>query len=442
MYEKIIDFLKKISSHEGIKIYSENLFFISLEKTVRIAVGFFVGIYVARALTPQYYGLFNYILSFVTVFSILSLPFLNNIAIREMAKSENNCGKILGVLRSIKLSGAAIMIAAIIGSTYLITMDNSTRYLIWLLSIGAFFAGAEYYSSYFVFKRQNKIISLVSLGLFLVVSLFRIYFAYQKFPLRDFIILETFFLLGMVLGLKIIFVKQTNFQLTSDADERKKFLNVAKVLFLAEIFSAIYTKADILILKELVSSHDLGLFTAAVRIIESCSFISIAFGNTFYPSIANSKNVSENLYLYRLKLYIGVVFYINLLCTIALIIFAPLLAKLFGSNYSGVSELIMLYSLKLPFFGVAVPFGQHLYLENRIKYLSLSAFVSMILMISGIIIFTEYFGIRGAALCGVAVQIPVLFLLPWLCGKKELSKIVFSAIIFFPKEIYHKIKTM
>ena len=161
MYEKIINFLKKFSNHAGVKVYSENLFFLIFEKVIKIAVGLFVGIYVARALTPQYYGVFNYVIAYVTIFSIFSLSFLNNIAIREMAKDENNCGKILGSLRIIKFFASLGMVLIIIGSTYIIPMEQDCRYLIWLFSIGAFWSGAEYYSTYFVFKRKNRTIATI-----------------------------------------------------------------------------------------------------------------------------------------------------------------------------------------------------------------------------------------------------------------------------------------
>ena len=440
MYEKFINFFKKLSAHTGVKVYSENLFFLITEKVIRIIVGLFVGIYVARSLTPKYYGIFNYIIAYVTIFSIFSLSFLNNIAIREMAKDENNCGKILGSLKSIKFFASLIMVLVIIGSTYIIPMENDTRYLIWLFSIGAFFAGAEYYSTYFIFKRKNRIIATASLVVFLIISLFRVYFAYQNMPLASFIALETLFLCGMVLFLKIAFVRQSTFKLQNDHDELKNFINAGKILFFASIFTAITSKAELIVLKELVNNIDLGIYTVAMRITETFTFVSIALGNTFFPSISNSKNVSEELYCHRLTLYIGLVFYINLLCCIGIIVLSPFFAMLYGKSYAGVIPLIILYSLRLPFCGIITPMTQHFYIENKIKYMTFFAFISMILTIILTIILTQKFGLYGAAIVGLPINFALIFILPFITGEKQLGKLIIKSFTYLPEYIIEKIK--
>lgn len=439
MNKKIINFLTKIFSHAGIRIYSENLFFLSLEKIVRILVGFFVGVYVARVLTPKYYGIFNYVFSYVTIFTIFSLPFLNNIALREMAKDEKNCGKALGTLRYLRGISSLLMLLLIFISTYIIPMENSVRILIWILSIGAFFAGADYFSIYFNFKRQNRTIALTSLIIFLFISALRVYFAWRNFPLIDFIILEALFLVALFCCLGVIFHRQIDFKLENDKIEREKYIQAGKILFFSTLFNLIAAKSELIVLKELTTENELGIFSVATRIIETFSFITLSFGTTFFPSIANSKNVSETLYNHRLKLYSGALFYVNLCCCIAIIIMSPIFTKLYGSNYHGIAPLIILCAFRLPLFGVLTPFTQHLYIENKIKYLTLFSFANMIFTIIFLIFATKKFGLQGAALSIVAVQAVCLFILPLFCKEKELAKLLISSILYFPSEIYKKI---
>ena len=357
-----------------------------------------------------------------------------------MAKDENSCGKILGSLRIIKFFASLVMVLIIIGSTYIVPMEQDCRYLIWLFSIGAFLSGAEYYSTYFVFKRKNRTIATISLIIFLVISLFRVYFAYQKMPLASFIALETIFLLLLVIGMKFAFMKQSDFQLQIDRKELQIFVNAGKILFFASIFTVIASKAELLILKELVNSTDLGIYTVAMRITETFTFVSIALGNTFFPSISNSKNVSEELYSHRLKLYIGLVFYINLFCCIGIIILSPVFAMLYGKSYAGVIPLIILYSLRLPFLGLITPISQYFYIENKIKYITFFSFVSMVLTIILTIVLTKKFGLYGAALSGLPINLALVFILPFITGEKQFGKIIGSSLIYLLKYGIKKIR--
>src|ERR1043165_4921926 len=68
------------------KKYAENAFWLMMEKGFALAAGMVVGIYVARYLRPEAFGLLNYAISFVGIFSALSTIGLEQIIVRELAK--------------------------------------------------------------------------------------------------------------------------------------------------------------------------------------------------------------------------------------------------------------------------------------------------------------------------------------------------------------------
>ncbi|HEV8515783.1 MAG TPA: oligosaccharide flippase family protein, partial [Cyclobacteriaceae bacterium] len=49
--------------------YSENISWLIFEKGFTLLVGLIVGVYVARYLKPENFGLLNYAISFVSIFS-------------------------------------------------------------------------------------------------------------------------------------------------------------------------------------------------------------------------------------------------------------------------------------------------------------------------------------------------------------------------------------
>jgi len=76
----MINKLKTLKSHQGFMKYLKNTSWLFFEKILRMIVGLFVGIWVARYLGPEQFGLFSYAASFVglfTAFATLGLDGMN-----------------------------------------------------------------------------------------------------------------------------------------------------------------------------------------------------------------------------------------------------------------------------------------------------------------------------------------------------------------------------
>ena len=78
-------FQRKFKSLDGNKQkILANVFWAMLGKIVNMVGQLFVGILVARYLGPEKYGIMNYVISYVTLFTIISGFGLTNIEIREL----------------------------------------------------------------------------------------------------------------------------------------------------------------------------------------------------------------------------------------------------------------------------------------------------------------------------------------------------------------------
>ena len=70
--------------------YFKNTSWLFAEKIIRMMVGLFIGIWVARYLGPEQFGLFSYAVSFVGLFTAISTLGLDTIVVRELVKNESN----------------------------------------------------------------------------------------------------------------------------------------------------------------------------------------------------------------------------------------------------------------------------------------------------------------------------------------------------------------
>jgi hypothetical protein len=105
----LVDDIKKrftdLAAHEGVRRYFFNTGWMFAEKALRLIAGLFIGAYVARYLGPSKFGLFNYALSIVSVFSVMGSVGLDSIVVRELVRTPNNRDTNLGTAFVLKFLG-------------------------------------------------------------------------------------------------------------------------------------------------------------------------------------------------------------------------------------------------------------------------------------------------------------------------------------------------
>ena len=85
-------------SSAGFKRYFRNTSWLMLEKILRMGIGLVVGVWVARHLGPEKFGLLNYAQSFVFLFVAFSLPFISYLLRNEFLGLEKSIVTILKLI--------------------------------------------------------------------------------------------------------------------------------------------------------------------------------------------------------------------------------------------------------------------------------------------------------------------------------------------------------
>src|SRR6185503_11639362 len=119
--------------------YVENAFWLIFEKGFSLFVGLVVGITVARYLQPESFGLLNYALSFVGIFSAFSTLGTDQIIVRELAKDPARKDELLGAGFIIKVAGSVVMILLMIGVGFFMDHSAFTNALIMIIAAAEIF---------------------------------------------------------------------------------------------------------------------------------------------------------------------------------------------------------------------------------------------------------------------------------------------------------------
>ena len=85
--------------------YFSNTSWLMAERILRMTVALFVGVYVARYLGPERFGLLSYTNSFVGLYLALATLGIESIVIRELVKSPESRNELLGSALGLKCLG-------------------------------------------------------------------------------------------------------------------------------------------------------------------------------------------------------------------------------------------------------------------------------------------------------------------------------------------------
>ena len=183
----------KVSQNQK-KIFS-NIIWSFGGKIVNMASALLVGILVARYLGPENYGLMNYVISYVAIFTVLSNFGLDNIEIRELSRQNDQKDKILGTCFIIRLVCSLIAYLIIVISLFLYKTDSFTTVMILVYALSMFTNTGNIFRNYFTSIVENKFIVKTEISRTVIGAIVKIVLLCVKAPVEYFIFAQLFVIL-------------------------------------------------------------------------------------------------------------------------------------------------------------------------------------------------------------------------------------------------------
>jgi len=401
MIEKIKQLINRAVAHDGLKVYGANASWLFVEKIFRMAIGFTVGIYVARQLGPTQYGLLNYAISFAAIFSILANLGLDSIVVRELVKYPDKRDKLLGSTFVMKLAGFFVMLAGIGIGLYFSSNDQSTNLIVLVIAAGYLFQIFQTIEFYFQAQVLSKYVAISQIIAWSLVSCGRAFFAWQGYPLIYFAGLEAINMCLMAFGYLFFYITKIShpFHWRFDFSIAKDLLKNSWPLFLSSGTVMIYMRIDQVMIKSMLGDTQVGYYAVAVRLSELWYFVPTIICTSFFPAIIRSREVSLQHYEGRLQKLYSLLATFSIALSVSVFIISPFLIRLlYGASYSPASGVLNIYIWTILTISLCSVLGQWVVIENLQL---LSMYVSIIGVPFNIIlnyIFIKLYGLNGAAL--------------------------------------------
>ena len=151
----MISKLQSLKNHQGFMKYFKNTSWLFAEKVLRMAVGLFVGIWVARYLGPERFGLLSYAQSFVGLFTAFAALGLDGIVVRELVKDSTKENELIGTAFWLKVMGAFAVLVVLAFAVRFTSNDHFTNVLVFIIASATIFQSFNVVDMYF----QSKVLS-------------------------------------------------------------------------------------------------------------------------------------------------------------------------------------------------------------------------------------------------------------------------------------------
>ena len=150
---------RRLSDRPNLLKIVDNVGWLLADRIIHLIVGLFVGIWVARYLGPEQFGLLNFATSFVGLFAALSSLGMQNIVVRDLVQRPEDARATLGTTALLHLFGSLVAFVLIgISINYLRPDDAQARTAVIILGFGMVFNVAAISRYWFEANVQSKYI--------------------------------------------------------------------------------------------------------------------------------------------------------------------------------------------------------------------------------------------------------------------------------------------
>ncbi len=384
----------------GAKRYLTNISWLMLERFFRMAIVLAVGIYVARYLGPARFGLLSYAVSFVALFSIISILGLNSIIVRELVNKPDDRDILLGTVFILRVLGS-LLVLGILAVVIFFTDNNSfTRLLIFIIATGLLFQSFGVIQFYFEAKVLSKYCVFSQFSALTIISIAKLVFIFMELSLVYFAIAAVVESIVLSTGLIIVYTKQklNILHWVFSLKLAKGLLKNSWLLIFSGVAVSVYMRIDQVMIKQMLNNETVGQYAAAVKLSEACYFIPIIICNSLFPAILNAKNHSTNLYHIRLQKLYSLMTWTALPITLVVTFSANHIVQfLYGAKFLQAGPVLAVHIWASVFIFLGVASGKFLIAENYVKIIFCRTFAGMIVNIIANIILIPKYGANGAA---------------------------------------------
>lgn len=406
---------RRLEGRDELQKIINNIVWLFLDKLLRMGVGLFVGVWIARYLAPVQFGAYNYALAFVTLFAAFASLGLDGIVVRDISCDPSSRDMILGTAFILKLcSGVVTLVLAVVIVCLIRPGDLLTQWLVAIITAGTIFQAFDVIDFWFQSQVQSKYTVYAKNGSFLLFTFIKICLILLKQPLISFAwvaFAETVVgAAALVLVYRKIGKKISSWSVSIST--AKRLLHESWPLMFAYLSCIVYMRIDQVMIGSMLDNRAVGIYSAATRIFEIPLSLILLVSGTIYPIITELYVKDRQMFWAR---YYQATYYYTI-SSVILLIGAYFLGHwsvelIFGKSYAEATNILLIQLLGLVFMANAGLRSSYLTISSNQRIIMVTTFFSAIANIVMNYFLIPVFHVAGAAFASVITQMLSLLIL-------------------------------
>lgn len=372
----LINALNHITSffrEKEVKKYFSNTSWMLGEKVISMVLLLLASIMVARYLGPDSYGLLSYAISLTTLFTIATHMGLHGLAIRELVTFPEDHRELLGTVFLLKIAGAVTAFTAFMLFTLFTEEVGSSAFWIMLIASGIilfkpfevfdFWFQSRVMARYPAASRGAATVTFTALCLLLVAAGAHI-LAFAFTYLVQSVITALLFLL-LFSHKSHLSIRNFRFRIS----KAKALLSQSWMIMLGALFAMIYLKIDQVMIRWIISTQEVGIYSVAAKLSETWYFIPSLVAASLFPKLIEIRKSDNKKFLKRLQQLFDMLFMMALaLAVLITFVSEPLILLLYGEEYKQASLILSIHIWAGVFIFMRAAFSKWILIENAIAF--------------------------------------------------------------------------
>jgi O-antigen/teichoic acid export membrane protein len=417
-----------------------NVYWAVLGYVVRIVSELFVGILVARYLGPEQYGLMSYIISFVTLFSVLATFGLDNIEVRELSRENIAKEVLIGTAFRLKLIFAVITVLLIFAVVQVFEADSFTRSMVLVYSLSIILNSFGVIRNCFTAIVQNKFVVKSEIIRIIAGAGIKVLLLILNAPLIWFIVSVTFDFLILASGYIYSYQSQVGSMRLWKYDGKTAIYLIRQSfpLLLSGAAVLVYQRIDQVMIRNMIDNKSLGYFSTAAKFADLILFLPIVLSQTITPLLVRAKANNAEAYRIRKQQFVGVVVWVTILFSVMTSLFSYWLVYLtFGQQYLASVPVLQVLAFRAVGMALSSSSGQLIIIEDIQKWAYIRNIIGCgVCVIINIWAIPRY-GIVGAAWASVITVLAGGFLANFVIPEyREIARIQLSRLLVGWRDLF------
>jgi O-antigen/teichoic acid export membrane protein len=395
----------KIEGHHYLQNLITNTGWLFAEHVLRMAIGLVVGIWVARYLGPEQFGLLSYAFAFVFVFSSFAMLGLEWVVVRTLVREPARRTEILGTAFLLKLIAGAATLALSFGAVvFLRPGDRLTWALVGVIALGNVFNASGVISFWFQSEVQAKFTTYAKSAASLSGAALKVALISSQAPLVAFawVALAESLVgsLGLVAAYRWRGQRLREWRVTGTM--AKQLLRDSWPLLLADVVVLAYLRIDQVMLGQMGDPAEMGIYSVAVILAEVWYFIPMAVATSVFPGVVAARESGEQTFYEQLQKYYKLMAFLAYAVAVPVTLVGnQAVALLFGPSYAAAGPMLIGLVWAGLFVNLSIARSSFLVAQNWNRLHALADLLGLLVNVGLNLVLIPEYGGNGAVVASI-----------------------------------------